>query len=67
MLSAQLCRRPLTNEDAKAASCSPVAMVMHQLQLQLLSGGLFAEAAGSVVDGLEVSVSAPKLGRSVSS
>jgi hypothetical protein len=39
-----------------AARQRVVLQLVHQLQLQLLSGGLSAEAAGSVVDDLEMSV-----------
>lgn len=43
-------------QQQAAARKRVVLNLVHQLQLQLLSGGLSAEAAGSVVDDLEVSV-----------
>lgn len=43
-------------QQQAAARKRLVLNLVHQLQLQLLSGGLSAEAAGSVVDDLEVSV-----------
>jgi hypothetical protein len=44
-------------QQATAAARKRVVLhLVHQLQLQLLSGGLSAETAGSVVDDLEVSV-----------
>lgn len=43
-------------QQQQAARKRVVLHLVHQLQLQLLSGGLSAEAAGSVVDDLEVSV-----------
>lgn len=45
------------HQQATAAARKRVVLhLIHQLQLQLLCGGLSAEAAGSVVDDLEVSV-----------
>lgn len=43
-------------QQAAVAHKRVVLQLVQQLQLQLLSGGLSAEAAGSVVDDLEVSV-----------
>jgi hypothetical protein len=43
-------------QAAAAARKRVVLHLVHQLQLQLLSGGLSAETAGSLVDDLEVSV-----------
>jgi hypothetical protein len=43
-------------QQAAATRCRVVLQLLHQLQLQLLSGGLTAEAAGSVVDDLELAV-----------
>uniref|UniRef100_A0A383W0H0 Myb-binding protein 1A n=1 Tax=Tetradesmus obliquus TaxID=3088 RepID=A0A383W0H0_TETOB len=43
-------------QQVAATRCRVVLQLLHQLQLQLLSGGLTAEAAGSVVDDLELAV-----------